>query len=160
LRGVVSAGVDAGTLPEATLQVGAGLSKAFGRIELRGVARYGLPYEEEELDTGRSESHRYEFGALDFDACYGFGARWRLSGCAGSELGVVWSDDRVESEGEESVDEAARPRLGGVLSAMIAYRGGSVQPELEVSSVIVLAGRQAEASRVAIRAAAGLGMQF
>ena len=160
LRGVVSAGVDAGTLPRATLQVGAGLSSAFDRVELRGTAHYGLPYEEEELETGRSERQRYEFAALDLDACYGVGARWRLLGCAGSELAVVWSEDRVESEGDESVDEAARPRLAGVLSAIIAYRGSGVQPELEISSAIVLAGKQADASRVAVRASAGLGMQF
>jgi hypothetical protein len=153
-------GVDAGTLPVPTAQIGLGVARTFERVEVRGTARYGLPYEEEELDGGRTERQRHEFGAAGLDACYRLGTGWTLAGCAGGEVGVVLSEHRLDTEAGLAVESTRAPRLSGVTTLLVAHRRGIVQPELELSSAVVVAGRAPDAALLTLRAAVGVAMQF
>jgi len=154
-------GLDAGTLPTTTAYVTAGIARVIGSVELRGAVRYGLPREEEEESTQRSERLRRAFAAVELGACYGWGARWRLSTCAGSELGAVRETRHLRSEQDLDVDtDVVQPRLAGVIAALVAYRGGVIQPELELSSAAVALGRQDRAAWLAVRAAMGAAVQF
>jgi predicted PhzF superfamily epimerase YddE/YHI9 len=147
-------------LPSPTLVVSGGFARSFSALEVRGLARYGLPIVEETTETGYSESVRRDFGALELRACYGIGADVRLSACAGGELGAVRISRRVAENGIDVDEDGVTPRLSGVLSALLRHQGGVVEPELEVSGSALAAGGQEAASRVALRVSAGAAVEF
>lgn len=159
-RASLSTGLDAGTLPSSTLVVAAGFARSFSALEVRGVARYGLPLVEETTETGFSESVRRDFGALELRACYGVGGEVRLLACSGGELGALRVTHRVEEGGTDVDEDEVTPRLSGVFSALVRHQGGVVQPELEVSGSAVAVGRQESASLVALRVSAGAAVEF
>lgn len=152
-------GIDVGTVDQAALYVGARVSTEVGPLELRGTARYGLPRAEEEDNAGVVTERRVDFGAFDADACYGRGAAWHAGLCAGAEVGVVRDARRSGAEGNVEDTDAAEPRLAGTLAARVGYRAGMLQPELEVAGAAA-ALAPAGASRFAVRAGLGLGVQF
>jgi hypothetical protein len=157
----LATGADAGTLPRPTLYVAAGAGRSFSALEVRGLLRYGLPTIEEDEDGGSSESHRSDFAALELRACYGTATKLRVQACSGAELGAVRSRHRVEQAGALDVDEdTLNPRLSGVLAAVVAHRGGMIQPELEVSGSAVAAGREPGDSWLVLRVAAGAAVAF
>jgi hypothetical protein len=47
-----------------------------------------------------------------------------------------------------------------VTTLLVAHRRGTVQPELELSSAVVVAGRAPDAALLTLRAAVGVAMQF
>jgi len=154
-------GLDAGTFPQATGYVAAGMAVLWDALELRGGLRYGVPYVEESEQSGRSASVRRDFGALDLGACYGFGDLWRLSSCAGAELGVLRETQRLRSAAGDELDtDVAAPRLSAVLRALIAHRGGLIHPELELSGLAAAIGRSNDSPWLAVRIAAGAAVQF
>jgi hypothetical protein len=163
VRATLSTGVDTGTISLPTAYLGAGFTRVLEPVELRAVVRFGVPHVEEEETDGeaaRSEVLRRDFGALDLSACYALGASWRFSACAGGELGVIRTQER-RVEGQVEVDtDSADPRISGVLTALIARRAGTVQPELELSSLAVAAGRPEQSPWLALRAGVGVAMQF
>jgi hypothetical protein len=162
LRISLRAGVDSGTLPVRTALVGMGLGYALGPLELQALLGFGLPYVEETVtDEGASERLRGDFGVLDLGACYGLGARWRLSACAAGELGVVRSARVLRADAAPDVlTRRVAARLAGVLTARLAYRAHRVQPELEVSGVGVALSGPDGAAPLAMRVGVGLGLQF
>jgi hypothetical protein len=102
-----------------------------------------------------------DFGSVDADVCYARGAAWQVALCGGGELGVVRDKRRSGGEGAAEVDtDAAEPRLAGVMAARLAYRGGVLQPELEVAGAAAALGRPDDGSWLAIRAGLGLAVQF
>jgi len=143
LRLALSTGVDSGTLPTSTAYVAAGLRHALGAFELRGVLRYGLPYVEELETDVASQRTELDFATFELGACYGFGQTLRASGCAGGELGVL---RRASNETDETSS-----RFSGVLSTVLAYRGGLIEPELELSAL---------APTFAVRAGVGAALRF
>jgi hypothetical protein len=160
-RLALSLGFDAGTLSTPTLVVAGGLAKSFAALELRGALRYGLASVEEELDAGSSEFRRQEFGAFDARVCYGTASSLRVAACGGAELGVLWSSRRVElASGLDEEDQAIAPRLSGTLAALVAHRGGRIQPELECSASGVAFGREAAASWLVLRVSAAAAVAF
>lgn len=160
-RLALSLGLDAGTFSTPTLVVAGGLAKSFAALELRGALRYGLASVEEELDAGSSEFRRQEFGAFDARACYGTASSLRVAACGGAELGVLWSSRRVElASGLDDEDQAIAPRLSGTLAALVAHRGGRIQPELECSASGVAFGREAAASWLVLRVSAAAAVAF
>jgi hypothetical protein len=160
-RLALASGVDAGTLTRPTLYVAAGLARSFSALELRGLLRYGLPVVEEDQDGEISESHRSDFGALEFSACYGTSSKLRVQACGGAELGAVRSSRQIERAGGYATDESAlSPRLSGVLAAVVAHRGGRIQPALEFSGAAAALGRDEWDSWLVLRVAAGAAVEF
>jgi hypothetical protein len=66
----------------------------------------------------------------------------------------------VTSDGVDADEDAVDPRLSGVLAARLSHRGGAIRPELELAGVAVAFGRQADASLLALRVAAGASVEF
>lgn len=160
-RFALSTGVDAGTLAAPTLVVAGALAKSFGAVELRGALRYGFASVEEEQVGGVTQARRSEFGALEGRACYGTVTELRVAACGGAELGAVWSSRRLEDASGVDADEAAVfPRLSGVVTAMVAHRGGSIQPELECSAAGVALGRETGGAWLVLRVSAGAAVAF
>jgi hypothetical protein len=159
-RASLSTGIDVGTLPSPTLVVSGGFARSFSAVEVSALARYGLPSVNETTETGFHESVRRDFGAVEFHACYGVGARVRWGACTGGELGAVRVTRRVEEGGTDVDEDAVSPRLSGVLAAFVRHQGGTVQPELEVSASAVAVGRQESASLIALRVSAGAAVEF
>jgi hypothetical protein len=157
----LASGADAGTLPLPTLYVAAGLARSFSALELRGLLRYGLPIVEEDQDGEVSESYRSDFGALELGACYGTSSKLRVQACGGAELGAVRSSRQIgRPGGYESYESALSPRISGVLAAVVAHRGGRIQPALEFSGSAVALGRDEGASFLVLRVAAGAAVEF
>ena len=155
LRLTLRAGVDAGTLPAATAYVGGAASWLAGPIEWRALLGLGLPYVEERVDPGIAERHREQFVLLDLGACSGVGERWRVAACAAGELGIVYGSLRSGAV----ADEHLALRWSGVLAAQLAYRGGLVQPELELAAIGTVLGSP-NRGPLAVRASLGLGLHF
>jgi hypothetical protein len=154
-------GMDAGTLSGSTAYVGVGVNRAVAGLELRSVLRYGMPRTEELDEDGLSESSRSEFASVDVAGCYGFGASWRFSGCAGGEVGVVRNVEHTQSDaGLERDRDLARARAAGVLTLTLAGQGRGLRPELELGALAVAVGREEPGRWLAVRAGVGAGMQF
>jgi hypothetical protein len=161
LRAALSTGIDVGTLPAPTAQVGLGVTVLFQSLEARGVVRYGLPQEHETRESEFFESRRAQFGTAEVGVCGGHGSSWNVSVCAGGELSVVYENRRTAAEAGSDVDtDQLTPRLAGVLTALVAHRAGFIQPQLEASGVALGWGREASAPWVALRLGAGASLQF
>jgi hypothetical protein len=154
-------GVDRGTLPGPTLTLAGAVTRSFGALELAAVARYGLPIAEELVETGFSESQRHDFGGLELRACRGLGQATRLSACAGTEVGAVRARrSRLAEDGSELDSDQISPRLSGTLAALVARRGGLIEPALELAGAAVAVGRPAGAPWLSVRVAAGAAIAF
>jgi hypothetical protein len=171
LRLALSTGVDSGTLQASTAYLAAGLSRSFAPLEVYGALRYGAPHVDENVVDAGSERTRLDFGALELGACYGVGHEVRVSACAGSELGVVRLAHSLRLPDGTAVETAATwPHLSGVLTALLAYRGGLIEPRLELAGVVLAAeGRErvpllgegaAQAPRAGLRAGLGAAVAF
>lgn len=160
-RLTLTTGVDRGTLPGPTLTLAGAVARSFGGFELAAVARYGLPVAEELVETGFSESQRHDFGGLELRACRGLGRPVRVSACAGTEIGAVRArrSQRVEDGSELDVDHIS-PRVSGTLTALVARRGGFIEPGLELAGAAVAVGRAGGAPWLAVRVAAGAAIAF
>ena len=160
-RASVVAGADQGTLGQPTAIVSAGVSRSLSALEVRGFVRYGLPTATETVETEFTESVRSDFGAVDLAGCYGVGASFRASACAGAEAGAVRTRRRFETrEGTDVDEDAVSPRLSGTLGALFAHRGGIVEPEVELEAAAVVVGREEGASWLAVRVLAGAAVEF
>lgn len=160
-RLTLATGVDAGTLPHPTLTLAGAVARSFGGIELAAVARYGLPIVDETAEDGLSESQRHDFGGLELRACRGVGRAVRVSACAGTEVGAVRSRRSLESVDRTDVDtDQVSPRLSGSLAALVAHRGGLIEPELELAGAAVALGREAGAPWLVVRVSAGAAFAF
>jgi hypothetical protein len=154
LRLALSTGVDAATLPASTAYVAAGLSRSFADVEWYGVLRYGAPHIDESARDADSERTRLDFAALEVGACYGLGRHLRVSACASSELGVVRITRSLRwSDGTALETDVVRPRLSGVLTALLAYRGGLIEPQLELAAVVLAAEARERSPLVGLKAA-------
>jgi hypothetical protein len=168
LRLALSAGVDSATLPTSTAYLAAGLSRSFAKLELYGALRCGAPHVDENVSDAVSERTRLDFGALELGACYGFGRDIRVSACAGSELGVVRiAQSQRLANGPAQETELTRPRLSGVLTALLAYRGSVIEPQLELAGVVLATESRngsspgaAERASVGLRAGLGAAVAF
>lgn len=160
-RLTLATGVDQGTLPGPTLTLAGVVARSFGGFELAAVARYGLPVAEELVETGFSESQRHDFGGLELRACRGLGRAVRVSACAGTEIGAVRArrSQQVADGSEVDVDHISS-RVSGTLTALLARRGGFIEPGLELGGAAVALGRSAGAPWLAVRVAAGAAIAF
>jgi hypothetical protein len=161
LRLALSAGIDSATLPTSTAYLAAGLSRSFAKLELYGALRCGAPHVDENVSDTASERTRLDFGALELGACYGLGRDIRVSACAGSELGVVRiAQSQRLANGPAQETDLTRPRLSGVLTALLAYRSSVIEPQLELAGVVLAAESRKGSARVgpgaAERASVGL----
>lgn len=170
-RLALSTGVDSGTLPTSTAYLAAGLSRSFAQLDVYGALRYGAPHVDENIADAGSERTRLDFGALELGACYGLGQEVRVSACAGSEFGVVRMAHSLRlPDGTAIEGDATWPRLSGVLTALLAYRAGPIEPRLELAAVVLategrkgspLAGSgPAETPRAGLRAGLGAAVAF
>jgi hypothetical protein len=160
-RASVAVGADQGTLRQPTAIVSAGVSRSLSAVEVRGLVRYGLPTSSETVETELTESVQSDFGALDLAACYGAGASFRASACAGAEAGAVRTVRRLDTrEGTDVDEDAVTPRLSGTLGALFSHRGGIVEPEVELEAVAAVVGRDEGASWLAVRVLAGVALEF
>lgn len=160
-RFALATGVDRGTLPRSTLTLAGAAAHSFGRLELAAIARYGLPLAEERIESGVSESERRDFGSLELRACPGWGQAVRVAACAGTEVGAVRAR-RVRNgpdSGEVELDQV-RPRLSGTLAALLAYRGGLIEPGIELGGAALALGREAGTPWLSVRIAAGAAIAF
>ncbi|HWP04334.1 MAG TPA: hypothetical protein VNN72_01270 [Polyangiaceae bacterium] len=154
-------GVDAGTLPHSTLTLAGAVARSFGGLELAAVVRYGLPTVDETIETGFSESQRHDFGGLELRACHGVGHAVRVSACAGTEVGAVRASSSLLREGRADLDaDHISPRLSGSLVALVAHRGGLIEPGLELGGAAVALGREAGAPWLVVRVAATAAFAF
>jgi hypothetical protein len=157
----LATGGDTGTLPSPTLLASAGISRSFSFVEVEGHVRYGFPVSDERVETGSTESLRYDFAAADVRACYGAGEAFRVSACAGGEFAAVRVRHQLEAENGIDIDEdSVTPRLSAELGALFSRRGGVVEPEVELSGVAVALGRAKGASVLALRATLGAAVTF
>jgi hypothetical protein len=171
LRLALSTGIDSGALPTSTAYLAAGLSQSFADLALYGTLRYGAPHVDENVSDAESEQTRLDFGALEVGACYGLGRDIRVSACAGSELGIVRIAQSLRlGDGTAVETDVTRPRLSGVLTALLAYRGGVIEPQLELAGVVLAAESRngsplvgpaaAETTSVGLRAGLGAAVAF
>lgn len=152
-------GVETGTFPHPTPYLGASFALPLGAWEAWTGLRYGLPVEEEFVDTTTSERVRQDFGAFGLALCRGVGVAWRFSACAGGEFGVV-RVDHSRREGDIEVDtDDQRARVAAVGTARISGLAGRVRPELEFSAAAASIGPGA-APTLSLRLGAGVGVQF
>ncbi len=164
-RALLLTGGDTAVLAQPSAFVAAGFSKSLGRIELRGMARYALPRIDETRSAVGSERAEYSYAeysyaALDFGACYPMGSTWTLSACAGAELGFVRTQRALRDPKIESTSDETEPLAGGVLQAVLAYRGRRVQPLLLLAANANAVGPHASEQRLGLRAAFGAALQF
>lgn len=158
-RADVLFGVETGIAPEPAPYLGAGFALPLDVWELWGGLRYGLPAEEESVETTRSERLRRDFGAIGLSMCRGAGAQWRLSLCAGGEFGVA-RVDRARRDGDLELEtDDDRVWLAGVGTFRLAGRVGRVRPQLEFSAAAASWGPGA-ALHPRLRLGAGIGVQF
>jgi hypothetical protein len=156
----LATGIDSGTLPQRTLTVSAAIARSFSGIDLRAVLRYGLPTADETVETESMESRRSDFGAFELRACQGRGRAVRVSACAGAELGVVRAASRLRAGGADIDEDKLSPRLSGVVAALVAHRGGLIEPEIELGGAAVAFGRDAGTPWLVVRVAAGAAVAF
>ncbi len=160
-RATFTTGVDVGTLSAPTVQLGLSVTVPLRVLEVRGVARYGVPQERETEESAFHDTQRSKFGAAELGVCRGQGAQWQLSVCVGSELSVVHETHRTAAETGSDVDtDEVSPRLGGVLTALLARRTSWIQPELEASGVALAWGRREGEPWAALRLGAGASVEF
>jgi hypothetical protein len=160
-RIALASGMDAGTLPHPTLTLGGAVTRSFGGLELALALRYGLPIAYETDENGVSESQRHDFAGLELRACRGVGHAVRVSACAGTEVGAVRAMHALEGRDGTDVDaDHVAPRLSGSLAALVARRGGLIEPELELAGAAVAFGREAGAPWLVVRVAAGAAIAF
>jgi hypothetical protein len=154
-------GVDVGTMPNATAFVAGGITHSLSAVDLRGSLRYGLPTEDERVESGIDQSIRREYGAMGLSACYGVGGSVHLLACAGGELSLVRNAHRLEVEGSSSLDrDELSARVSGVLGAVLSRREGWIQPEIELAGSALALGRRNGTPPIAVRAAAGAAVNF
>jgi hypothetical protein len=154
-------GIDAGTLPHATVTVAGTAVRSLPELDLRAVLRYGLPTADETIESDFARAHRSDFGALELLACRGTQHVLHVSACAGAEIGVVRASHTERTEPSSDVDEQrVTPRLSGTLAARFAYLGGLVEPELELAGAAVALGRHVESPWFVVRVAAGAAVTF
>lgn len=152
-------GIETGTLPRPTAYVGASFALPVGAWEMRSGLRYGLPTEEESVETSSSERERRDFAALGLSLCRGVGVAWRLSLCGGGEFGVVRVDRTRRDGGVEFDSNEDQVRVAGVATTRLTGRTGPIRPELEFSAAAASLGPGAPAT-LSLRLAAGVAMQF
>jgi hypothetical protein len=154
-----------------TAYLAAGFSQSFAQLDVYGAVRYGAPHVDENVADAGSERTRLDFGALELGACYRLGDAVHVSACAGSELGIVrFTHSMRLPNGAAREADSTWPRLSGVLTALLAYRGGLIEPRLELAGMVLAAeGRKgapregsgaAEAPRAGLRAGLGAAMAF
>jgi hypothetical protein len=161
LRLNLATGVDVGTLPQPTLTLAGAFTWAIQGVELTAMGRYGLPIADERVESGARETQRHDFVGVELRACRGVGEAARLSACTGTELGVVRLRHARELEGEVARGaQLVFPRLSGTLAALLAHRGGLIEPGLEVGGAAVALGRDAGAPWLVLRVAAGAAIAF
>jgi hypothetical protein len=156
-------GLDAGTLPVPAPYVAVGVGWARRQIEISLSLRGGVPQKsiEENRDAALDrESLGWAFGGFDLSACYGSSGAWRLAACLGGEAGVVHATREVELGGHVTATEVNDPFIAGVVSTMVAHRGGWMQPVLELGATAVALGPERTTSRLGVRAAGGAALQF
>lgn len=152
-------GIETGIAPLPAAYLGASFASAFDAWELWSALRYGLPTEEESVETGNSERIRRDFGALGLSLCRGAGAAWRLSLCAGGELGWI-RVDRAQREGGDQVEtDENRVRLAGVGTARLTGLVAGVRPELDISAAMEPWGPDG-AVNLGFRLGGGVALQF
>jgi hypothetical protein len=160
-RVALGTGADVGTLSDPTLTISAALAHSVSALEVRAVARYGLPLADETVETGFAESTRTDFGAIELRGCHGAGQALRFSACAGTEVGAVRVSRRLMTgQATSTTEQSVLPRLSGTVSALLAHRGGIVEPELELAGAAVVLGREGTDSWLAVRVAAGAAVAF
>jgi hypothetical protein len=159
-RVALATGIDSGSLAQRTMMVSAAVGRSFSGIDLRAVLRYGLPTADETVETESMKSHRSDFGAFELRACRGQGRAVRVSACAGAELGAVRVASRLRAEDAEVDEDRLSPRLSGVLAAVVAHRGGLIEPEIELGGAAVAFGRDAGDPWLVVRVAAGAAVAF
>ncbi len=158
-RLLVGAGGDSGSLREPTLVLRLGAAAPLGPGELRAVAWYGVPSVREEISE-ELERTRQDFGAAGLDYCADVDRAGWLAACGGLEAGwrrlsrlaLARSEARTESERVELTVAAA-------LGLSLAYRSAVVQPALDVSAQLPLAGA-AQAAPFGLRAVFGAALPF
>lgn len=152
-------GIETGTLPRPAPYVGASFAHPVGAWEVWSGLRYGLPAEEESVESNSSEQLRRDFGAIGLSLCRGVGAAWRFSLCAGGEFGAV-RVDRTRREGGVEIDsDEDRVRVAGVATTRLTGRAGRVRPELGFSAAAASLG-PGDPATLSLRLAAGVAMQF
>jgi hypothetical protein len=160
MRITLATGVDGGTLPLPTLTLAGAIARPFGGVEVAAIARYGLPIADERVESDFSASRRQDFGGLELRACRGVGDSVRVAACAGTEVGAVRARRTWESEERTDLEASLTPRLSGTLAALVAHRGGLVEPGLELGAAAVALGRSVEAPWLVVRVAAGAAIAF
>ena len=157
----LAAGADMGTLPDPALMVAARFAHSLSVLELGGAVRYAPPTTNETVESGSAETVQRDFGAMELRACVGTRDRFRLSACTGAEVGALRVVRRLRTDdGTDSDVDSVTPRLSGTLAALLAHRGGVIEPELELGGAAVALGRETGASWLAIRVAAGAAVAF
>lgn len=152
-------GVETGIAPQPTAYLGASFALPIDTWELWSGVRYGLPTEEESVETDSSEQVRRDSGAIGLSLCRGVGAAWRFSLCAGGEFGVI-RVDRARREGGAEVDtDEDRVRVAGVGTARLSGHVAGVRPELDFSASVAPWGAETTPD-LGFRLGAGVAVQF
>jgi hypothetical protein len=158
-RLLAGAGGDRGSLREPTLVLRLGAAVPLGPGELRAVAWYGLPSVREEISE-QFERTRQDFGTAELDYCANVdGAGW-IAACGGLEAG--WRRlSRLARAPSEPRTEAERIELtlAAVAGLSLAYRSSVVQPALDVSAHLPVAGG-AQPAPFGLRAVFGAALPF
>lgn len=157
----LAGGLDIGTVPVASAFVAGSVTRFWSAIEVRGSLHYGLPTEQERVETDLRESVQRDFGGVGLATCYAMGSSVRVAGCVGGQFGVVRETRRLQLDGATEVDEAeVTPRVTGTFGVLLGTQRGPIRPELELSGSALAAGRRQGASLVAFRVAAGAAVDF
>jgi hypothetical protein len=157
----LAAGVDSGTLPTSAVFVAGSVTHSWSNFDLSSSLRYGLPTEDERVETELHENVQRDFGAVGVSVCSGVGAILRFSACTGGEFGLLRVARRLAVDGAPTRDQhQLLPRLSAVILAIVSVRRGRLRPELEFSGSVLAFGRKEGASLVALRAAAGAAVDF
>lgn len=168
-RASVLAGVDAGTVNDTAMSLGAALSRRSGHGELRLSGSFVQPFVS-------SISENYEFARPNLllsrevqyaivsgvDYCYGIDRQRWLSACGGIELNA---SNYLVDGGQSASPTRWSVGLGPTLGALFVLRQGLIQPELlaRASVPLVGSGRLGAAwgpATVALRFSAGASMSF
>lgn len=159
-RWLAGVGADHGSLPEPTLVLRVGTSRALGPGELRAFVWYGVPSIREEVG-GALERTRSDFGSMALDYCLHLtGSRW-LAACGGIEAGAR-RFATLESGANRERSEAKRIDATLVAAAGLAlsYRSAFVQPALDISAQLPVAGSVPGNGPFGLRAVFGAALPF
>jgi len=159
-RWLAGAGADHGSLAESTLVLRVGAGMALGPGELRALAWYGVPSIREEIGDAL-ERTQSDFGAMALDYCLHLtGSGW-LAACGGIEAGAR-RFTRLERGANQERSEAER--IDGTLAAAaglaLSYRGGFVQPALDVLALAPVVGGIPGTDPFGFRAVFGAALPF